>query len=334
MNIAENLPYLSHFGTVVSTISTFFLGTSLIKFLRDLCAKSNNRSQFSWVPIISPMIAFFILNTLAYFEYFSQIFADFSTLGYILGILLGLSQKSNITKVRLIVQQVNGESPIELIVDNTNITIRDAKDMISKALNIAVGTVSIESGKGTYLDDDGSLLPAISVDTSNTDLFGFNTARCYINIEDDDPSDAGNIDIDDDDDEDEHKKLLPNLTRMLPGHRPHIKYGADITLYGKIANAANDSNSFEINEVEGYGAASLAVSQPGLAYMQEQARALMPGMQHTTAAHVTFVAWREDVADDKSMASGRSTLFNKAETSQSGQNIGNGDAIVLGTDGK
>jgi hypothetical protein len=325
------LLYAKDYGPYFTmSMVAFASGAGLVKFLRQLCAKSNSRLQFSWVPIVFPVLTFLILNLLSFLSIFPVSYADSLTLGLLLGILYALSRKPEASRIRLVVHLEDGKSE-EILLGSVNVSIAEVKETIATVLNISPSIVNIESGKGKFFEDSSKpLLPLILGDSPAVDLFGFITAVCYVSVSDDDLSDTQEVEEDDDDTK-VHRRAI--LTRMLPGHRPHIKYGGEINLFAKIANAANDINAFELSSIDGYGAASPVQhsSQASLAYMQEQAMALL---QSSTQSYVTFVGWRDEEDDGSSVMSGRSTLYSKLESSQSGQNIKDGDCIVIGTDGK
>jgi len=276
----------------------------LITNLRELCkVKSINKMHLSYVPIISPITVYILLTIASSIGICYPVVADWASFCFMIGVLVRLSKKnSGAETIRLRVHLIDSDNEKEVWLKNSDVTLLEVRNMIADAYHVhPASRVSIESGKGKFLDKpDAALVPLISNDFANKDLFGFSTVHCYIAILDEfNPLTQEEI---------QHKKAH-TLSSMIPtimDHRGAIRYGLDITLSGKIPNAANDAKAFEVRSVDMYAAA---------------APAKMPDTVH-------FVGWRE--SSDGEADNSRT----KFESQLSGQKLQDGDCIVIENHGK
>jgi hypothetical protein len=287
-------------GVVVSGI----LGWLLVNFLRRSSRlKSANTIFLSYIPLIAPIIVYLTCCLASTFGMWEAWISDCSVFGFMIGMLWRLSYRTKKDTIRLCVHEVGSSDYAEVWLKNTDVTVAEGLQLIADQLKVPVNRVAIESGRGKFIDaPTAALVPSITSSALDEDLFGFSTVHCYVNIEDDEDAHQYNPG----DGESSRKGL--SLSGMLPGHGRHaVRYGMDITLTGKIPNAANDSKAFNISLAELYAAAAPSAN---------------PDM-------IRFVGWRESANDDDD-----ATSVAKFESSLSGQKLHDGDCVVLENHGK
>jgi hypothetical protein len=294
---------------ILTSLLCWAIGWLVISKLRQSYKTSASPLQYSLVPILSPIILYIFLCTFAWLGLFDQIVADFASFYYMIGILWQLAQKSTgVDTIRLCVHVCGGHEVKEIWLKNIEVTVGEAEILIAEALHVNPGKISIESGKGKFLDNPNTaLVPLISETTLKEDLFGFSTVHCYVALLDQ----HINLELDDD-----LKRHNP-LARMIPGimeHRGAIKYGMEITLSGKIPNAANDAKAFDISCVDLYASAAPSTSSLALG-------------SSACGDTVRLVGWREE-------GSNQALARENVESHLSGQKLKNGDAILLENGGR
>ena len=290
-----------------------YCGWSIISILRRIYQNTTSPLIVSLIPIFSPILIYILLNIVIYLlniNYYFDI-ADAGSFSYMVGILWKLSEHSiGIDTIRLCIHTHDLEEVKEIWLKNSEVKVSEAITMIAKELNVRPGKVSIESGKGKFIDQlDAPLVPLIVDDTVNQDLFGFSTIHCYVTV----LREQTPVNLDD-------LQRRGSLARIIPNiidHRSAIKYGNEITLSGKIPNAANDAKAFEMNCIENY-----AVASP-------QASIVSSSFGHSGDT-LRFIGWKDPLTSTDN----NNKLVAKFESSLSGQKIHNQDCIVIENEGK
>lgn len=302
---------------IIIIISLIFgcIGWSIITILRNIYKNTTSPLIVSIIPILSPIIIYIILNIITYFISYSYSYiADTGSFSYMIGILLKLSDNSNcIDTIRLCIHRNDLEEIKEIWLKNSEVKVSEAINLIANELGVRPGKVSIESGKGKFIDQlDVPLVPLIADDTVNQDLFGFSTVHCYVNV----LHEQTPVNLDD-----LHRR--GSVTRMIPNimeHRGAIRYGTEISLSGKIPNAANDAKAFEINCIENYAVASPQSS-------------LVASSFGNSGDTLRFIGWNDPVNQNDNN-SNNNNIVAKFESSLSGQKLQNHDCIVIENEGK
>jgi hypothetical protein len=296
-----------HYSSIIIISHIFgYIGWSIITILRRIYKNTTSPLIVSVIPILSPIFVYIFFIILSYFSLCTTNLADAASFSYMVGILWKLSENSTgIDTIRLCIHVFDLEEVKEIWLKNSEVTVSEAITMIANVLQVRPGKVSIESGKGKFIDRlDAPLVPLIADDTVNEDLFGFSTVHCYVTV----LHEQTNINL-----EDHHRRgSLARVAMNIMEHRGAIRYGLEVTLVGRIPNAANDSKAFEIRCVEMYAAASPS-----------------GGTFVNSADIVRFIGWREATNNESSNNS-----VAKLELSLSGQKIQNGDYVVLENQGK
>lgn len=299
------IPWLWTFKFGTGSLLSGGLGWVLVNYLRQSSrVKSVNTAYLSYVPLIAPIFVYLVFCLVACFGIWESWISDCSAFGFMIGMLWRLSYRAKKDTIRLCVHEVGSSDYAEVWLKNTDVTVSEGLQLIAHKFKVPVNRIAIESGRGKFIDTpNAALVPTITSSTLEEDLFGFSTIHCYVSIEDEHdeqnvPGEGGF-----------NRRGSLSLSGMLPGlmdGRHAIRYGMDITLSGKIPNAANDSKAFNISLTELYAAAAPSAS-PDL---------------------VRFVGWRESADDDESSS------VAKFESSLSGQKLQNGDCVVLENHGK
>jgi hypothetical protein len=300
-----------HYTFILTTsLISGYLGWSIITILRRIYKNTTSPLIVSAIPIFSPIFVYAILNILCYFRFCSVDLADAVSFSYMVGILWKLSENSTgIDTIRLCVHIHDLEEVKEIWLKNNEVKVSEAITMIANELQVRPGKVSIESGKGKFIDRfDDALVPLIADETVNEDLFGFSTVHCYVTV----LQEQTNINLDD-----HHRRgSLARVAMNIMEPRGAIRYGLELTLAGKIPNAANDAKAFEIRCVEMYAAASPSGGSFG-----------------NSGDIIRFIGWRERTNSTSTSTSNNDTVA-KLELSLSGQKIQNHDSIVIENQGR
>jgi hypothetical protein len=305
--IVQKYELTIHYTSII-VISHFFgyIGWSIITILRRIYKNTTSPLIVSVIPILSPIFVYLFFIFLSSFRLCTANLADAASFSYMVGILWKLSENSTgIDTIRLCIHVFDLEEVKEIWLKNSEVTVSEAITMIADVLQVRPGKVSIESGKGKFIDRlDAPLVPLIADDTVNEDLFGFSTVHCYVTV----LHEQANVNL-----EDHHRRgSLARVAMNIMDHRGAIRYGLEVTLVGRIPNAANETKAFEIRCVEDYAAASPSA-----------------GTFVNSADIVRFIGWREPKNNESSNSS-----VAKLELSLSGQKIQNGDYVVLENQGR
>lgn len=307
LDLLQHYELTFHYSCLLIISHLFgYLGWSIITILRRVYKNTTSPLIVSVIPILSPLCVYLFFLLLSYFQLCSTHLVDAASFSYMVGILWKLSENSTgIDTIRLCIHVFDLEEVKEIWLKNSEVTVGEAITMIANVLQVRPGKVSIESGKGKFIDRlDDPLVPLIADDTVNEDLFGFSTVHCYVTV----LHEQANINL-----EDHHRRgSLARVAMNIMEHRGAIRYGLEVSLVGRIPNAANDAKAFEIRCVEMYAAASPS-----------------GGSFVNSADIVRFIGWREAANNESSNSS-----VAKLELSLSGQKIQNGDHVVLENQGK
>jgi hypothetical protein len=245
--------------------------------------------------------------------------------------------------VKLIVQQINGKN-IDVWLDSTNGVVGEVRNIIAETLSIVPASrVSIESGKGAFLDELSKPLFGLLDDSAiTTDFFGFVTSSCYVSIKEEDLrpkvtfQDAGS------DgqllDRDRIDKKSPNPFRALL--RSEIKYGDSLNLTAKIDS--DTQNFFHVNLIDKFAAAAPASTQlPSFQVKLQSWSAIDEQANAGTDAAVSETA-ESVVSSTGKRNSKTSFFFSKRKYSDEtaglcsmvGKAVHNGDTVVIEAGGR
>jgi hypothetical protein len=307
-NIQQQQFALHYSCLIIISMIFGYIGWSIITILRRIYKNTTSPLIVSAIPIFSPICVYLFMNILCYLRLCTIDLADAASFSYMVGILWKLSENSTgIDTIRLCIHIHDLEEVKEIWLKNHEVKVSEAITMIANVLQVRPGKVSIESGKGKFIDRlDDPLVPLITDDTVNEDLFGFSTVHCYVTVH----HEQTNINLDG---EDHHRRnSLARVAMNIMEHRGAIRYGLELTLAGKIPNAANDAKAFEIRNIEMYATAAPS-----------------GGSFSNSGDIVRLIGWRETATNTNSNDS-----VAKLEMSLSGQKVQNHDCVVIENQGR
>eukprot|EP00596_Hydrurales_sp_CCMP1899_P005329 CAMPEP_0119044460 /NCGR_PEP_ID=MMETSP1177-20130426/31605_1 /TAXON_ID=2985 /ORGANISM="Ochromonas sp, Strain CCMP1899" /LENGTH=428 /DNA_ID=CAMNT_0007014583 /DNA_START=166 /DNA_END=1452 /DNA_ORIENTATION=+ len=282
------------------------------------------------------------------YDFCDRVIADGFSFGVVMGILSNLSLKpTGKATVQLVAHQIAGKKQAVWL-DSIDILVGDARNAIAEALQIIPASrVSIESGKGSLLDDlNVKLFPFLSGSSIDVNLFGFTTVSCYINVKE----------------EEESRGLQPDETvprdrssthfRALIGNiKGEARYGHHLTLTAKVATATAGVRGLFVSPIEKFAAAApihqLAV--PSILSSAMYVRMLSWNAVNAAAAPSVGGSELGDTSTAQSelgdtsttpaqsrsrgLISSASRLY-KSAFEPSEESIKNGDLVVIECDGK
>ncbi|KAJ1440499.1 hypothetical protein B484DRAFT_149131 [Ochromonadaceae sp. CCMP2298] len=315
-----------------------FLGYSLIGFLRLRCRTTQMVWQLTLFVFSTPLIIFVCLSVLAEWGLCDRLCADAISFGSVAGMLLKLVSKPGGGKtIKLIVQQVGVEHR-DVWLDNMDGTTGDVRRKISEQLGIApVERVQIESGRGKILEDmSGSFFSQLSETHKSVDFFGFVTATCYVDIQEEIVQEEEEVI----DWKQKDRKGKMNPFKALVGSR--AKYGDPFTFISRSA-ASENAKTFHVAPVDRFAGAAT-----GNAPLFVQIKFLAWSAQHIHDSHSSLGL--EDEPDEggdgaSEISSGGHSVSTRGffgllrrKTPDHGQMRGkpihHGDSVVLECEGK
>ena len=231
------------------------LGFVMIVKLRRKCQSFKNITTLAFIPLISPVISFVVLNILAKFGHITLMGADGFSFGFLIGIVYALSMKPKGQNThKLIVKQLNG-STSEVWLDSENMKVGDVRNIIARGLNITPAScVCIESGKGRILEDMSGDFFAFN-NTFTSDFFGFNVSSCYITITDSPDEDIAEGSAAIKDGIVIAKKRTSTFMSLL-NTKGEAKFGVELTIIAKVPYASSNAAPFYINPIDMFAAAA------------------------------------------------------------------------------
>lgn len=322
------------FLLILSALS-FVSGYYIIHYLRDCCKSSKRPRLLTLLIFVVPLFVYIFLNFFVWLRLLDHKISDTISFSLVVGILIKLSLKpAGQSTIKLIVQQLDGKTN-DVWLDSLDLPIIDVRNKIGEVLGINPLRISIESGKGKFIDDlTKSFLPMIEDSLTTTDFFGFVTVSCYIQIKEEEPQKKRVSIIEDIDREQKKSSLLSLLSRHS------LKYGEPIAMLAKIAISPDTKSSFNISAVDKFAAAAPT------------------SMHFINPAYVKILSWdhadsgandtMSDIGDTNSVSSASThransgsgsgfSLFKRKRSEDKksfGQPIYNGDTVVLECNGK
>lgn len=225
---------LYYLSILASLLVSFTIGFFFVSFLRKKCSKVEDIWKLSAFVFVFPIAIYIICNITSTYKLCDKMILDSTAFGILIGILINLSlppkgQKS----IQLVVYQLDGNKHT-IWLDSSDILVGDARNTIAQALHIVPASkLSIESGKGTFLNDlSVKLFPSLNGSFVTKDLFGFTSAFCYIHIKEDDEIIPLAVE------EEKSPRDRANTFRSLLGNiKGVVKYGQHFTLTAKVSSA-------------------------------------------------------------------------------------------------
>lgn len=177
------LPAREYFALVIVLgVVTFGLGMILVDYLRFRSRTAKKVYLLAGVVFFTPFAVFLILNTLLLFGLAERMLCDSLSFCVAAGILFRLTNKPRgPNSIKVIAQETSGRS-VDVWFDNMRMAVGDVRNKVAEALGVQpAARVSIESGKGAFIDDLSKSFTAIVDDALvTTDFFGFVTMNCFI----------------------------------------------------------------------------------------------------------------------------------------------------------
>lgn len=331
----------------------FGIGYQFVAILRKKYKSSKNMKKFTTAIFATPFLIYIILSFFAFVRLIDRSISDAISFGIVFGIMLQLAMKPNGPgSIKLIAQQVNGKH-VDVWLDSLNVHVGEARNRIAEALGITPTRVSIESGKGSFIEDMTiPFLDNIDDTLKKTDFFGFVTLYCYISVKEEEKKKV----VFADDTTNEQTKSGDKKTHFLNLLvKPEIKFGEFLVCNGRIASAESSKTTFQISYIEKFVAAAPAsnllinnttmrlhpwksdASNGGGANADDQSEAPNSPNPNSDAF--------SDIGDGNSVASGpngarmkkRGSIFfqkKKDENDYFGKTVHHGDIVVVECNGK
>ncbi len=330
---------------VICCMIAAFLGYHLVQRLRNHCKKTDKIWKLTLLVFAAPITLHVVMAIFYYCGLCGRVFSDTLSFGFVAGIILKLASKpSGKGTVKLIVQQING-TRTDVWLDSTELVTGEVRNLIAEALSVApANRVSIESGKGTFLEDLSKPLFSLLDDASKTtDFFGFITTTCYVAVKEEDLRPKVTF-VDEQQERDRNDKKSPNPFRALM--RSEIKYGDMLSITAKIDS---DAKCFFINLIDQFACAAPSSMQLPSVQVRLQAWSAQDE-QANTANQSDTVSESAEISSVSSAAhskrggrsSGTGFFFPKRKPSDDGsaaphmhgKAVYNGDTVVVEAGGK
>lgn len=253
--------------------------------------------------------------------------------------------------VQLVAHQITGKKQAVWL-DSIEILVGDARNAVAEALQIVpTSRVSIESGKGSLLDDlNAKLFPLLSGSSIDVNLFGFTTVSCYIHIKEE---------------EEESKSLQPDENaprdrssthfRALIGNiKGEARYGHHLTLTAKVATATSGVKGLFVSPIEKFAAAAPIHQLAVPSILSSAMYVRMLSWNAVNAAAAPSERGGSEFGDTSTVISSNSEYYSPSTPAQSRslglissasrlyksafepseESIKNGDLVVIECDGK
>jgi hypothetical protein len=337
---------LWYLKVILSCLVSFGLGWSLISALRKICRNTDKQWKLLTSVFATPISIYVLLSMASKYDFCDRVIADGFSFGVVMGILSNLSLKpTGKATVQLIAHQITGKKQTVWL-DSIDILVGDARNAIAEALQIIPASrVSIESGKGSLLDDlNAKLFPFLSGSSIDVNLFGFTTVSCYINVKEEEESKSLQLD------ETVPRDRSSTHFRALIGNiKGEARYGHHLTLTAK-ATASTGVKGLFVSPIEKFAAAApihqLAV--PSILSSAMYVRMLSWNAVNAAAAPSvggsefgdTSTVHSSDFSPStpaqsrsRGLISSASRLY-KSAFEPSEESIKNGDLVVIECDGK
>ena len=260
MSLLEGLTNHRNFGTwiwylkvLLSCIASFGVGWSLINSLRKICRNTDKLWKLCAAVFATPISIYILLNIAARYELCDRVVADGFSFGVVMGILFNLSHVPvGKATVQLITHQSTGKSHTVWL-DSIEVLVGDARNAIAESMRIVPASrVSIESGKGSFLDDlNAKLFQHLGGSSIAVNFFGFTTASCYVSIKDEEISPAPI-----DEDKGPRDRSNTNFRALISNIKGEARYGHHLTLTAKVASANADVRGLFVSPIEKFAAAA------------------------------------------------------------------------------
>lgn len=241
---------------VLACAFSTLIGWLVIGYLRAICFYTNDTWKLQLLVFLIPISVFTILKISSFVKLCDTVVADAFSFGIVVGMAFKLFTKPNNTKnnVKLMITKQNEANVVyDVWLDSIDATVGEVRDKIAEKFNIfASNKVSIESGKGKFIEELSEPLFAHIRNSMTVDFFGFVTLSCIVCINDD--SDSINLG------ETEPKlskqsSLSYNFSSML-NTKGEVKYGASFLINASIPGEQR-TKCFAISKVNNFVAASL-----------------------------------------------------------------------------
>lgn len=240
-----------YLSVLTSSMLSFGIGFQFVAILRKKCKSMRNIRRFTTSIFATPMIIYLLLNLLTVLGWTNRTIADAISFGIVFGILLQLAMKpKGPGSIKLIAKQVDGKHS-EVWLDSLEVTVNEVRNLIAESLSVQpVTRISIESGKGNFLEDlSQPMFDNVDDTLKKTDFFGYLTVFCYIHVKEEEKK---KVIITDDNNNanDTDKKDKKHFLGINLGSKPEIKYGEFLVCSAKIATSVDAKVNFQISYVD------------------------------------------------------------------------------------
>jgi hypothetical protein len=326
----------------LSFFVTTSLGFGLVTLFRGYCkAKAPPKIWKLTLSLFSiPILFFFFVNGVLMLGVGDRLLGDAACFGLVLGILCRLyTQPTGTGIVKLLVQQYRGKAT-EVWLDSTDLNVGDIKVQIAAQLGVDASRLSIESGKGSFLEDMARpFFSSLDQAVVTTDFFGFVSTSCYVYVKEEE--EPRKVMFADDNEKGDKKNTI--FRSLLALNKAEIKFNEEMCMTAKSPGAAQ-SKAFSICLCDKFAAAAPITNT----FQIFQTMKVMPwdaeygegGDEHSEAGDSASVAEKSSnsggqtkVIKAKSMKKSVSQFFKKMQ-SQKDKAVQNGDIVVLECDGK
>lgn len=245
-----------YLSIILSSGFAFGIGYQFVAILRKKYKSSKNMKKFTTAIFATPFLIYIVLSFFALIRLIDRSISDAISFGIVFGIMLQLSMKPNGPgSIKLIAQQVNGKH-VDVWLDSLKVQVGEARNRIADALGVNPNRVSIESGKGSFIEDMTiSFLDNIDDTLKKTDFFGFVTLYCYISVKEEEKKKVVFADETNNEQTKSGDKKSHFLNLLV---KPEIKYGEFLVCNGRIASAESSKTTFQISYIEKFVAAAPA----------------------------------------------------------------------------
>jgi hypothetical protein len=238
---------------ILSCITSFGVGWSLISALRKICRNTDKLWRLCSAVFVTPISIYILLNIAARNDLCDRVVADGFSFGVVMGILSNLSLVPvGKATVQLIAHQMTGKTHT-IWLDSIEVLVGEARNAIAESMHIVPASrVSIESGKGSFLDDlNAKLFQILGGSSIAVNFFGFTTASCYISIRDEDIAPAPI-----DEDKGPRDRANTHFRSLISNIKGEARYGHPLTLTAKCVSANSDVRGLFVSPIEKFAAAA------------------------------------------------------------------------------
>jgi hypothetical protein len=251
-------PFFWYLALLTATVIAFGVGFVFVSILRNKCKSNRNIRYFTTTVFLTPIGVYLFFSLLVLVGVCNRTVSDAIAFGTVFGILLQLAMKPQGSgSIKLVAKQVDGKHA-DVWLDSLDVTVGEVRNKIAESLNITPSArVSIESGKGTFMEDlSQPFLENIDDTLKKTDFFGYLTACCYVYVKEEEKKKVIVPKEEDDVNDRSDKKTFLGILQ-----RPEVKYGEFLVCSAKIGGSTDAKVNFQISFVDRFVAGAPATLQ-------------------------------------------------------------------------